>query len=94
DADTNTKPRSAASPASPSVVHRLPDFLRFSTRPNAPQSIPLETWHWNLILFRGGRSIPTVQVAAGRKKNRIFVSPPSAAEAARGKGLLREERIA
>ncbi|KIK38934.1 hypothetical protein CY34DRAFT_808870 [Suillus luteus UH-Slu-Lm8-n1] len=85
DADSDTEPRFSASPASSSVAHHWRDFLRFSTRPNlnAPQAIPLETRRSNFNLFRGGSSIPTVEVAAGRKKNRIFVSPPSAAEVAR-----------
>ncbi|KAG2742426.1 WD40 repeat-like protein [Suillus brevipes Sb2] len=57
--------------------------LHFATRPNAPQSISLQSRRWNFHLFPGGSSIPTVEVAAGRKKNRIYVSPPSAAEVAR-----------
>ncbi|KAG2747557.1 WD40 repeat-like protein [Suillus brevipes Sb2] len=83
DADTNTEPRSAASPARPSFAHRWRDFLRFCTRPNAPQSIPLEPRWWNFNLLKGGSSIRPVEVAAGRKKKRIYVSPPSAAEVAR-----------
>ncbi|KAG2747529.1 WD40 repeat-like protein [Suillus brevipes Sb2] len=92
DADTNTESRSAASPASTSFAHRLRDSLRFSTRSNAPQSIPFETRHWNLNVFRGGSSVPTVEVAAGRKKNRIFVSPPSAAEVARAEAAAAAQR--
>ncbi|KAG2029951.1 hypothetical protein BDR03DRAFT_975299 [Suillus americanus] len=58
--------------------------MRFSTQPpNAPQSIPLEPRRWNFNLFSGGSSIRTAEVAAGRKKNRIYVSPPTAAELAR-----------
>ncbi|KAG2737760.1 hypothetical protein P692DRAFT_20883245 [Suillus brevipes Sb2] len=69
DADTNTEPRSTASPARPSFTHRWRDFLRLSTRPNTPQSIPLEPRRWNFNFLRGGSSISTVEVAAGRKKN-------------------------
>ncbi|KIK35613.1 hypothetical protein CY34DRAFT_812020 [Suillus luteus UH-Slu-Lm8-n1] len=61
----------------------LLNSLHFTTRPNAPQSISLQPRRWNFNLFPGGSSIPTVEVAAGRKKNRIYVSPPSAAEMAR-----------
>ncbi|KAG2752847.1 WD40 repeat-like protein [Suillus brevipes Sb2] len=57
--------------------------LHFTTPPNAPQSISLQPRRRNFNLFPGGSSIPTVEVAAGRKKNRIYVSPPSAAELAR-----------
>ncbi|KIK36813.1 hypothetical protein CY34DRAFT_491652 [Suillus luteus UH-Slu-Lm8-n1] len=85
DADTNAEPRSTAFPARPSFSHRWRDILRVSTGPNAPQSIPLEPRRWNFNLSRGGSSIRTVEVAAGRKKNRIYVSPPSAAEVARAK---------
>ncbi|KIK38936.1 hypothetical protein CY34DRAFT_364355 [Suillus luteus UH-Slu-Lm8-n1] len=91
DADANTESRSAASPASPSVAHRWRNFLRFTDRPNAPQSRPPETRHWGFNLSRGGSSIPTVEVAAGRKKNRIFVSPPSAAEVARAEAAAAAE---
>ncbi|KAG2742146.1 WD40 repeat-like protein [Suillus brevipes Sb2] len=83
DADTNTEPRSAASPARPSFAHHWRNFLQLSTQPNAPQSIPLEPRRRNFNLLRGSSSIRTVEVAAGRKKNRIYVSPPSAAEVAR-----------
>ncbi|KAG2339007.1 hypothetical protein BDR05DRAFT_1003689 [Suillus weaverae] len=89
DADTNTAPRPTASPR----WHNFLDSLRFSTRSgDAPQSIPLEPWRWNFNLFPGGSSIPTVEVAAGRKKNRIFVSPPSAAEVARAEATAAIQR--
>ncbi|KAG2757559.1 WD40 repeat-like protein [Suillus brevipes Sb2] len=57
--------------------------LHFTTPPNAPQSLSLQPRRRNFNLFPGGSSIPIVEVAAGRKKNRIYVSPPSAAELAR-----------
>ncbi|KAG2737701.1 hypothetical protein P692DRAFT_201578598 [Suillus brevipes Sb2] len=38
--------------------------------PNAPQSISLQPRRRNFNLFPGGSSIPTVEVAAGRKKNK------------------------
>ncbi|KAG2059902.1 WD40 repeat-like protein [Suillus hirtellus] len=81
DADTNPTPP-FASPSSSLHWRNFLDSLRFSIRPpNA--SIPLQHRRWNLKLFPGGSSIRTVEVAAGRKKNRIYVSPPSAAELAR-----------
>ncbi|KAG2743305.1 hypothetical protein P692DRAFT_201795013 [Suillus brevipes Sb2] len=67
----------------PSFAHRWRDFLHSSTQRNTPQSIPLEPRRRNFNLLRGSSSIRTVEVAAGRKKNRIYVSPPSAAEVAR-----------
>ncbi|KAG2747519.1 WD40 repeat-like protein, partial [Suillus brevipes Sb2] len=86
DADTNIAPCSVA-PASPLTAlywRNLLGSLRATTRPsNTSQSIPLEPRRWNFNLLRGGSSIPTVEVAAGRKKSRIYVSPPSAAEVAR-----------
>ncbi|KIK38149.1 hypothetical protein CY34DRAFT_809696 [Suillus luteus UH-Slu-Lm8-n1] len=94
DADTNTEPRSTAFPAHPSFAHRWRDILRFSTRPNAPQSTPLEPRRWNFNLSRGSSSIRTVEVAAGRKKNRIYVSPPSAAEVARAEEVARAKAAA
>ncbi|KIK42306.1 hypothetical protein CY34DRAFT_805050 [Suillus luteus UH-Slu-Lm8-n1] len=89
DADTpDTEPCSAASPASPLSAlywrNLLAGSLHASTRPsNTSQSTPLEPRRLNFKLSRGGSSMPTVEVAAGRKKSRIYVSPPSAAERAR-----------
>ncbi|KIK35293.1 hypothetical protein CY34DRAFT_812266 [Suillus luteus UH-Slu-Lm8-n1] len=94
DADTNTEPRSTAFPARPSFAHRWRDILRFSTGPNAPQSTPLEPRRWNFNLSRGSSPIRTVEVAAGRKKKRIYVSPPSAAEVARAEELARAKAAA
>ncbi|KAG2741418.1 hypothetical protein P692DRAFT_20255819 [Suillus brevipes Sb2] len=57
--------------------------MRVSTRPpDASRSMPSEPRWWNFNSLRGGSSIRTIEVAAGRKKNRIYVSPPSAAEVA------------
>ncbi|KAG1893788.1 uncharacterized protein F5891DRAFT_762096 [Suillus fuscotomentosus] len=83
DADTNPT-SSPASPSSSLHWRNLLSSLPFSIgHANAPQSIPLEPRRWNFNLFPRGSSISTVEVAAGRKKNRIYVSPPSAAELAR-----------
>ncbi|KAG2738065.1 hypothetical protein P692DRAFT_20928051, partial [Suillus brevipes Sb2] len=86
DANTNTAPCPAApaSPLSALYWRNLLGSLHATTRPsNASQSIPLEPRRWKFNLLRGGSSIPMVEVAAGRKKNRIYISPPSAAEVAR-----------
>ncbi|KAG2747531.1 hypothetical protein P692DRAFT_20736343, partial [Suillus brevipes Sb2] len=94
-ADTNTVHRRAA-PASPSSALRwrnLFSSLRVSTRPlNTPQSIPLEPRRWNFNLFPGGSSTRTVEVAAGRKKKRIFIAPPTAAEVARAEAAADMQR--
>ncbi|KAG1860949.1 hypothetical protein F4604DRAFT_1957684 [Suillus subluteus] len=86
DADINTVPHRAAPPARPSSsLHwrSLLGSLRFSTRPaDAPQPIPLQPRHWNSSLFPVGSSVRTIDVAAGRKKNRIAIAPPTAAELA------------
>ncbi|KAG2059904.1 WD40 repeat-like protein [Suillus hirtellus] len=92
DADTNPTP-SPASPSSSLYWRNLFSSLPFSTRhANAPQSIPLEPRRWNFNLFPRGSSIRTVEVAAGRKKNRIYVSPPSAAELARAEAAAAAQR--
>ncbi|KAG2339016.1 WD40 repeat-like protein [Suillus weaverae] len=91
DADTNPTPHPAASLSS--KLRNFLDSLHFSARPsNTPQSIPLESRRWNFNLFPGGSSIPTIEVAAGRKKNRIFVSPPSGAEVARAEAAAAMQR--
>lgn len=73
DADINSTSHPAAPPANPLSTLHWRNFLgslHVSTRPpSAPHLIPLETRRWNLNLFRGGSSISTVEVAAGRKKN-------------------------
>ncbi|KAG2065990.1 hypothetical protein BDR04DRAFT_1107471, partial [Suillus decipiens] len=96
DADTNPTPRLVSPPASPlPALHwrKLLGSVHFSPRPpNRPKSIPLEPRHWNFNLFSGGSSIRTIDVAAGRKKNRIYVSPPSAAEVARAEAATAMQR--
>ncbi|KAG2339000.1 WD40 repeat-like protein [Suillus weaverae] len=93
DADTNTAPHPTASPSSKLRWRNLFDSLRFSTQSrDAPQSIPLEPRRQNSNLFPGGSSIPTIEVAAGRKKKRIYVSPPSAAEVARAEAAVAMQR--
>ncbi|KAG2065994.1 WD40 repeat-like protein [Suillus decipiens] len=88
DANTNSTPHPAA-PGNPLSSLHWRNFLgslRLITRlPNTPQSIPLQPRRWNSSLFPVRNSIRTIDVAAGRKKNRIFVSPPTAAEMARAK---------
>ncbi|KAG2067068.1 hypothetical protein BDR04DRAFT_1144516 [Suillus decipiens] len=94
--DTHSTHHPAAPPATPLSALRwrnLLGSLRFSTRPpNTPQSIPLESRRWNFNVFSGGSSIRTVEVPAGRKKNRIYVSPPSAAEVARAEAAAAMQR--
>ncbi|KAG2339003.1 hypothetical protein BDR05DRAFT_1003685 [Suillus weaverae] len=93
DADTNTAPRSTASPLSSLRWGNLFDSLRFSAQSgDAPQSIQLAPRRRNFNLFPGGSSIPTVEVAAGRKKKRIYVAPPSAAEVARAEAAAAMQR--
>ncbi|KIK42312.1 hypothetical protein CY34DRAFT_153813 [Suillus luteus UH-Slu-Lm8-n1] len=86
DADTNIAPCPVA-PASPLTALHWRNFLgslRTSTQPpDASQLISVEPRHWNFNFLRRGSSTRTVEVAAGRKRQRIYVAPPSAAEVAR-----------
>jgi hypothetical protein len=69
--------RRIAPPANSSLLHwrSLVGSFQFSARPtdvprpNAPESISLQPRRWNFNFFPGGSSIPTLEVAAGRKKN-------------------------
>jgi WD40 repeat protein len=75
----------AASPVNSSALRwrNFLGLLRFSIRPaNTPQSIPTRARRRNFNLFPVGNSIRTVDVAAGKKKQRIAISPPTAAELA------------
>ncbi|KAG2067072.1 WD40 repeat-like protein [Suillus decipiens] len=93
DGDTNPTSHSTVPRASPLSALCWRNLLSFSPRtPNAPQSIPLEFRRWNFNLFSGGSSIRTIEVATSRKKNRIFVSPPSATELARAKATATMQR--
>ncbi|KAG2743661.1 WD40 repeat-like protein [Suillus brevipes Sb2] len=63
-------------PTAPQANTSLLNWRGLFSSTDAPRSSPRES-------RQRGSSIPTVEVAAGRKKNRIYVSPPSAAEVAR-----------
>ncbi|KAG2341988.1 WD40 repeat-like protein [Suillus weaverae] len=67
----------------PSLIRwrRLLSSIHFGTRPaNLSQPVERQSQHRNFNLFSRGNSSHTVEVAPGRKKNRIAISPPSKAE--------------
>ncbi|KAG1839754.1 hypothetical protein DFJ58DRAFT_748933 [Suillus subalutaceus] len=55
--------------------------IHFGTRPaNTLQPIPCQSRQWNFTLFPRGTSSRIINVAPGRKKNRIAIAPPTKAE--------------
>ncbi|KIK39402.1 hypothetical protein CY34DRAFT_337604 [Suillus luteus UH-Slu-Lm8-n1] len=81
--DANHAPHYAPPASSSSLVRwrHLLGPIRFGTRPaNVLQTIPREPRQWNFTLFSVGGSNRIVDVAPGRKKNRIAIAPPTKAE--------------